>query len=128
MSCRNWLLVLVSTVALGTGCSTPDAVTGSSTTVGMAVFRGAGPGRPDQPDGPPCRVYHGPAFRLVVDLADPQHCQFVIAGGNGGRPDSPFIADHYPTWLRGGYFTVSLRRDEIDVYGRWQIEPQTQPV
>ncbi len=102
----------------------PDAVPGSPTTLNMAVFKGAGPSRPEQPGGPPCRVYHGPAFRMVVDLADPEHCQFVIAGGNGGRPDSPFIADHYPTWLRGGYFTVTLRRDEIDVHERWQVSPE----
>ena len=33
-------------------------------------------------------VYHGPAFRWVVDLADPLHFKFVIAGGNGGRADT----------------------------------------
>ena len=59
-----------------------------------------------------CRVYHGPAYRLVVDLADTSQAQFVIAGGNGGRADSPMASNHYAAWL-AGYFTLKLKREEV---------------
>lgn len=92
----------------------PDRLGGSGTTLGMAMHMGPGPGREDQAAGEiPCRVYHGPAYRLVVDLADPDHSHFVIAGGNGGRPDSAFINNQYPLWRDGGYTTLSFIRDEL---------------
>jgi len=70
----------------------------------------------------PWRIYHGPAFRLVVDLADPDHAQFVIAGGNGGLPDSPFVANQYAAWQLGNYYTLSLKRDELEVVAQWSCE------
>ena len=100
----------------------PDPIGGSATTLGMAMHMGPGPGRAKAGEVP-CRVYHGPAFRLVVDMADPERVQFVIAGGNGGRTSSPFATDHYATWLNGGYFTVSLVREEIDVHETWVLSP-----
>jgi penicillin amidase len=100
----------------------PDPIGGSSTTLGMAMHMGPGPGRAT--DGEiPCRVYHGPAFRWVVDLADPEHVHFVIAGGNGGTADSPFATNQYPLWLKGDYLTVSFRREEISEHSLWQLEP-----
>ena len=66
-----------------------------------------------------CRVYHGPAYRLVVDLGDTTRARFVIAGGNGGRAGSPLATNHYPAWLTGDYYTVKLQRDEVDVIENW---------
>jgi len=62
--------------------------------LGMAMHIGKGPGRAEK-DEIPYRVFHGPAYRLVVDLADPLHAKFVIAGGNGGRADSVFLTNQY---------------------------------
>ena len=98
----------------------PDQIGGSGTTLGMAVHMGPGPGHA-KTDEIPCRVYHGPAFRLVVDLADPDHAQFVIAGGNGGRADSPFTTNQYPHWLAGEFCQLSLLRDELTAVVEWQI-------
>ncbi len=99
----------------------PDPIGGSSTTLGMAMHMGPGPGRAQ--DGEiPCRVYHGPAFRLVVDLADPDHVHFVIAGGNGGRADSPFSTNQYPHWLAGEYLTVSYLREELTEHTIWKLD------
>ena len=99
----------------------PDPIGGSSTTLGMAMHMGPGPGRAQ--DGEiPCRVYHGPAFRLVVDLADPEHVHFVIAGGNGGRADSPFSTNQYPHWLAGEYLTVSYLREELTEHTIWKLD------
>ena len=72
----------------------PDPIGGSPTTLGMAVHMGKGPGRGAEHEIP-CRVFHGPAYRLVVDLGDYHHARFVIAGGNGGRRDSEFATNQY---------------------------------
>ena len=98
----------------------PDEIGGSPTTLGMAMHMGKGPGKVEKNEIP-CRVYHGPAYRLVVDLNDPEHAKFVIAGGNGGRVDSKFCLNHYPTWLNGGYFTLNFNREEIDESFVWQF-------
>ncbi len=103
----------------------PHAQGGSPTTLGMAMHMGPGPGREDKAPGEiPCRVYHGPAYRLIVDLADPDHARFVIAGGNGGRPDSDFIANQYPLWRDGEYTTLSLVRDELSPALTVSVEPR----
>jgi len=100
----------------------PDPVGGSGTTLAMALHMGPGPGRAKSGEIP-CRVYHGPAFRLVVDLADPNHIEFVIAGGNGGVAGSAHATDQYPKWLRGEFNTVSFLREELDVEHIWQLTP-----
>ena len=58
----------------------PDEIGGSPTTLGMAMHMGKGPGKVEKNEIP-CRVYHGPAYRLVVDLNDPEHAKFVIEIG-----------------------------------------------
>lgn len=100
----------------------PDPIGGSTTTLGMAMHMGPGPGH-TQPGQVPMRVYHGPAYRLIVDLATPERCEFVIAGGNSGRPGSPHVSDHYPTWLKGDYFELTLDRDKIAVEDQWSVTP-----
>ena len=100
----------------------PEPLGGSPTTLAMAVHMGKGPGREPGADRVPQRVFHGPAFRLVVDLADPDHCRFVIASGNSGRPGSKHVTDHFPTWLKGEHHTVSLLRDELRIEQTWQVE------
>ena len=102
----------------------PAPLGGSATTLAMAMHMGAGPGRDPGADQVPQRVFHGPAFRLVVDLADPDHCRFVIASGNSGRPDSSHVTDHFETWLRGEQHTVSLLRDELAVEQVWRATPE----
>ena len=98
----------------------PDPIGGSATTLGMAMHLGPGPGRTT--DGQvPLRVYHGPAYRLIVDLAHPQKCRFVIAGGNSGRPGSDHTVDHYQSWLNGRYFDLTLDRAELDTETTWSI-------
>lgn len=99
----------------------PDEIGGSPTTLGMAVHMGKGPGKAEENEVP-CRVFHGPVYRLVVDLADPMHAKFVIAGGNGGRPDSDFCLNQYEKWLKGQYFTLNLKREEVDEHTVWQFE------
>ena len=95
-----------------------DPLGGSPTTLAMAMHT-IGPVHGAAADAALCRVYHGPAYRLVVDLGDPDHAKFVIAGGNGGQADSPFVANQYPAWLAGNHFTLCLRREELIVASEW---------
>ena len=98
----------------------PDEIGGSATTLGMAMHMGKGPGvAVDGNSEIACRVYHGPAYRLVVDLGDTTRARFVIAGGNGARAGSPLATNHYPAWLTGDYYTVKLQRGEVDVIENW---------
>jgi len=91
----------------------PDAIAGSPTTLAMAMHL------PAQQGSEKLQVYHGPAFRWVVDLSDPLHFRFVIAGGNGGNNDSQFATNQYQSWLNGEYLDVSLLLEEIDIaYGQ----------
>ena len=87
----------------------PDPIGGSPTTLAMTVHNPPKKGSIRQD------VYHGPAFRWVIDLADPLHFKFVIAGGNGGRPDSEFLTNNYADWLNGRYFDMTLVKQEIDI-------------
>ena len=99
----------------------PAPVGGSATTLAMGMHMGPGPGTDAGAGKVPQRVYHGPAYRLVVDLADPDHCRFVIASGNSGRPGSGHVTDHFDTWLAGGHHTVTLLRDELEIEETWHI-------
>jgi len=94
----------------------PDPIGGSPTTLAMAMYNPPTKGKIEQ------EVYHGPAFRWVVDMADPLRFKFVIAGGNGGKPGSENISDHYDAWLNGHYFDMSLIKDEIDIVRRYQAD------
>ena len=98
----------------------PDEIGGSPSTLAMAMHMGKGPGQTD-PEEIACRVYHGPAYRLVVDLADTRQARFVIAGGNGGRAGTDLAVNHYAAWLAGDYFTLRLAREDIDVVESWQF-------
>ena len=93
-----------------------DPIGGSPTTLAMANHNPPKAGSIEQ------EVYHGPAFRWVVDMADPLRFKFIIAGGNGGRPDSNYISDHYKSWLHGDYFDMSLVKDEINMIKRDQFD------
>jgi acyl-homoserine lactone acylase PvdQ len=87
----------------------PDPIGGSATTLRMAQHNPPVKGSIEQ------QVYHGPAFRWIVDMADPLRFKFVIVGGNGGRPDSKHVSDHYTAWLKGDYFDMSLVREEMNI-------------
>ena len=98
----------------------PHELGGSATTLAMAMHTVQGPNADQAAGGEVALpVYHGPSYRLIVDLADPDHASFVIAGGNGGRHDSEHATDHYEKWLRGEYFTLRFDRDELNATRTW---------
>lgn len=52
----------------------------------------------------PFRHYHGASLRAVYDLADLDHSQFALAGGQSGHLLSPNYEDMLDAWRDGRYF------------------------
>ncbi|WP_201738493.1 penicillin acylase family protein [Thermus thermamylovorans] len=55
------------------------------------------------------RMTHGPSYRQLVDLADPEASRFVHPLGQGGHFLSPRYADLLPLWAEGGYLPMAFR-------------------
>lgn len=52
------------------------------------------------------RMTHGPSYRQVVDLSDPEASLFVHPMGQSGHFLSPHYADLLPLWARGEYLPM----------------------
>ena len=93
----------------------PVPLGGSPTTIAMATHLPSATDMPADASGtvPLWRVFHGPAFRMVVDMAQPLQSHWVIAGGNSARADSAHVADQFDRWLAGELISVPLGRDAV---------------
>ncbi len=71
------------------------------------------------------RVTHGPVWRHVVDLADPNLSWCVIAPGNPS--EGPLRTGLVDDWERHGYVPLELRWDRIDrsKIGDVRLVPET---
>ncbi|HEX2581319.1 MAG TPA: penicillin acylase family protein [Dongiaceae bacterium] len=58
------------------------------------------------PDPLDLRDIHGPSMRFLVDMADPDHALFALAGGQSGNPLSRHYKDLLPFWRNGEYVTM----------------------
>ena len=67
----------------------------------------------------------GPAFRLAVDLGDPLHAYYGLAGGQSGLPGSPFYADGLEPWLRAEPRVLWMHRADVAYHARgtWELRP-----
>ena len=54
---------------------------------------------------------HGPGYRGVYDLSDPDSSQFIISTGQSGHFLSPHYDDLSTLWRKGEYLTISLNPD-----------------
>jgi len=52
------------------------------------------------------QMTHGPSYRQIVDLSDPEASLFVHPMGQSGHFLSPHYADLLPLWQRGGYLPM----------------------
>jgi penicillin amidase len=55
-----------------------------------------------------------PAYRMIVDLADPTRSVALLAGGESGHPGSPHYADQIGAWRSGRYHALLYNRHAID--------------
>ncbi len=65
----------------------------------------------------PLNTFGNPGFlpnlRAVIDLADPDAGQWVLAGGQSGNPCSPHYADLFPLWLAGESVPIAFSREAV---------------
>ncbi|MBM4395769.1 MAG: penicillin acylase family protein [Deltaproteobacteria bacterium] len=61
----------------------------------------------------PFRAVAGPAWRMVVDLADIRHGRWIVDTGSSGWPGAPHYRDQHAKWLRGEYEPMISDWDEI---------------
>ncbi|MBI2058524.1 MAG: penicillin acylase family protein [Nitrospirae bacterium] len=61
----------------------------------------------------PFRDMAGPAYRMIVDLADMDHASWVVDTGASGWPGSPHYGDQRPRWLKGEYLPMMANWVEI---------------
>jgi penicillin amidase len=73
----------------------------------------------------PFRPRVGPAFRFAVDLADPVHARFGLAGGQSGLPGAPGYADGIEDWLSGRPRVLWMHAADLAYHGRgtWELRP-----
>jgi len=82
---------------------------GGDETVGRAgTGRGDGITFPD---------VHGPGYRGVFDLPDPDKSPFILATGQSGNPLSPHYGDMTERWRDGGAFTLTGTADAVAARG-----------
>ncbi len=68
------------------------------------------------------RMDHGPSYRQVVDLADPEGSRFIHPMGQSGNLLSPHYADLLPRWASGQY--LPMRTQGYAVQQRLVLEPR----
>ena len=91
----------------------------------------AAPGDPDSVwtmfngDLPDAALELGPALRYAVDLGDPDHALFGLAGGQSGHPGSPHYADALADWLSGQPRPLWMHASDVSYHqkGTWELRP-----
>ena len=91
----------------------------------------AAPGDPDSVwtmyngDLPDDALELGPALRYAVDLGDPEHALFGLAGGQSGHPGSPHYADALADWLSGQPRPLWMHASDVSYHqkGTWELHP-----
>ncbi|MBN9297159.1 MAG: penicillin acylase family protein [Filimonas sp.] len=59
------------------------------------------------------KQYHGPSWRMVVELTNEVNAYGVYPGGQSGNPGSRYYDDFVDTWLAGKYFKLQLMPEEL---------------
>ena len=70
-------------------------------------------------------AYVGPGLRNAVDLADPGHAQFGLAGGQSGHSGSEHYDDGLAAWLAGSPQTLWIHESDVAYHrvGSWELRP-----
>ena len=67
----------------------------------------------------------GPALRYAVDLGDPDHALFGLAGGQSGHSGSVHYADALADWLAGRPRPLWMHASDVSYHqkGTWELHP-----
>jgi penicillin amidase len=52
------------------------------------------------------KQFHGPSWRMIVQLTDKTEAYGVYPGGQSGNPGSPFYDTFIDKWAAGGYYPI----------------------
>jgi penicillin amidase len=75
-------------------------------------------GRSDFSDeAAPYASRHGPSYRAIYDLADPQASLFIHSGGQSGNPLSSHYRAFTEPWVRGEYVPMVTDRYRLEAEG-----------
>ena len=55
------------------------------------------------------RQTHGPSYRQIVDLSDPDRSLYIGSLGQAGSPLAPHADDQMKRWIAGEYLPMSPR-------------------
>lgn len=67
------------------------------------------------------KQYHGPSWRMVVELTDETNAYGVYPGGQSGNPGSPYYDNFVNQWLDGKYYKLQLlKKETIDKQDGWK--------
>ena len=98
-----------------------DRVSDLSVPSGGGIYtlnRGGGFETP--PDKPFART-HGPGFRGLYDLADPEKSRFMIATGESGHIFSPHYRDFLPLWNDVKSIPLTGSEDDLKKNGAQEL-------
>jgi penicillin amidase len=62
----------------------------------------------------PFAQIHGPGYRAIYDLADPDRSVFIQSTGQSGNPMSPYYKNFAELWRDGGYVPMITTRERIE--------------
>ena len=71
----------------------------------------------------PFSINYAAPYRRVVDMGVPEEGVDISAPGVSGHPLSPFFADQFATWQKGGYALQPMRHPEIRKFPRLLLNP-----
>jgi penicillin amidase len=72
----------------------------------------------------PFRQIHGPGYRAIYDLAEPDRSVFIQSSGQSGNPFSPFYRSMAERWAKGDYIRIPTALADIErtAIGTWVLE------
>jgi penicillin amidase len=73
----------------------------------------------------PYAAIHGPGYRAIYDLADPDASLFVLSTGESGNVYSPYYDDLIPLWADGRYVTIPTTPKAVAATAKYRfvLEP-----
>jgi penicillin amidase len=76
---------------------------------------------------PPFEAMVGPALRVALDMADPDHLTFGLCGGQSGHPGDPLYDDGVADWLAGRPRPLWMHPLDVTYHERgvWELQPPT---
>ena len=71
----------------------------------------------------PFRMTACSTYRMVVDMASPEHAWSTTTGGSSGHPGSRHYADQVALWLEDRYHPLRMEIEVADIEGTLELRP-----